>query len=88
MEKEKDEAKEETQIAQLATVVVGDARARAEDDLGRVRDTLVVVEEPKCKAEAKTAHLEVERTFLLLELGAAKDEVSSLQSQAGKTKRV
>ena len=47
---------------------------------------MAVVEEAKRKAEAKTAHLEVEWTSLLLKLGAAKDEVSSLQSQAGKDK--
>ena len=44
------------------------------------------MEETKCKAEAETAHLEVEQTSLLLELGVEKDEVSSLQSQAGKDK--
>ena len=32
--------------------------------------------------------MEVERTSLLLELGATKDEVSSLYSQAGKVKEV
>ena len=35
-------------------------------------------------AETETTHLEVEQTSLLLELGAAKDEVSSLHSQASK----
>ena len=44
------------------------------------------MEEAKRKAEAKTSHLEVERTSLLLEVGEAKDEVSSLHSQAGKDK--
>ena len=55
-----------------------------EDDLARVQEALVVVEEAKRKAKAETSRLEVERTSLLLELGAAKDEVSSLHSQAGK----
>ena len=36
--------------------------------------------------EAETALLEVEITSLLLELGATKDEVSSLHSQAGRDK--
>ena len=44
------------------------------------------MEEAKRKAEVEAARLEVERTFLLLEIGAAKDEVSSLLSQAGKDK--
>ena len=35
-------------------------------------------------AETETTHLEVEQTSLLLELGAAKDEVSSLHSQESK----
>ena len=36
--------------------------------------------------EVETALLEVKRTSLLLELGATKDEVSSLHSQAGRDK--
>ena len=44
------------------------------------------MEEARRKAKAKAARLEVERTSLLLEIGAAKDEVSSLHSQAGKDK--
>ena len=40
------------------------------------------------KVKIETSRLEVERTSLLLELGAAKDEVSSLHSQAGKDKEV
>ena len=39
-----------------------------------------------CKAKAEVASLEVERTLLLLQVGATKDEVSSFQSQAGKEK--
>ena len=70
----------------MAVVVAGDAMARAEDDLTRVQEALAVTEEARCKAEAKTSRLEVERTSLLLELGAAKDEVPSLYSQAGKDK--
>ena len=58
----------------LAIVVVGDAKAQAE--------------EAKCKVEAETACLEVERTSLLLEIGVANDEFFSLQSQAGKDKGV
>ena len=38
------------------------------------------------RAEAKVASLEVEQTSLLLEVGATKDEVSSLESQVGKDK--
>ena len=37
-------------------------------------------------AEAKTAYLEVEQTSLLLEIRAAKDEVSSFYFQARKDK--
>ena len=49
-----------------------------EDDLARVQSALVIMEEVKCKVEAEAARLEVERTSLLLEIGATKDEVSSL----------
>ena len=44
------------------------------------------MEEGRCKAEAETVLLEVERTSLLLELRTTKDEVSSLHSQAGRDK--
>ena len=63
-------------------------KAWAEDELARVQDALVVVEEArhKAEAEAEVACLEVEWTSLMLEVGVTKDEVSSLQSQAGKDK--
>ena len=57
-----------------------------EVDLTKAQDALAVVEEARCKAEAEATRLEVERTSLLLEIRAAKDEVSSLHSQAGKDK--
>ena len=41
-------------------------KARAEGDLARVQDALVVAEEAKRKAKVKTARLEVERASLLL----------------------
>ena len=48
-----------------------------------------VVEEARRKAEveAEATRLEVELMSLLLEIGAAKDEVSSIHSQAGKDKK-
>ena len=55
-------------------------KARAEDNLARVQDALVVAEEARRKVEAEAACIEVERTSLLLEIRAAKDEVSSLHS--------
>ena len=47
---------------------------------------MAVAKEAKHKAEVKTSCLEVKWTSILLELGAAKDEVSSLHSRAGKDK--
>ena len=85
-ENERDEAKEEAQVARLAAVTTGDAKARVEDDLARVREALVVAEKARRKAWAEASHLKVERTSLLLELGAAKDDISSFHSQAGKDK--
>ena len=58
--------------------MAGDAKGRAKDDLARVQDALVVAKEARRKADAKVASLEVERTSLLLEVGATKEEVSSL----------
>ena len=45
-----------------------------------------IVEEDRRKAEAEVARLEVERTSLLLEIWAGKDEISFLHSQVGKDK--
>ena len=70
----------------MVVVAVGDAKARADNDLARVQEALAVAEEARRKAEVETSRLEVERTSLLLELRAAKDEVSSLKSKAGKDK--
>ena len=87
VEKERDEAKKEAKVARLAAIAAGDAKARAEDDLARVQEALMVTDEARRKAEAETVRLEVERTSLLLELGVAKDEVFSLHSQASKDKK-
>ena len=73
-------------MAHLAASAVGDTTARAMEDLTRVQEALEAAEEGKHMAEARTARLEVEWTSLLLELGATKDEESSLHSQAGKDK--
>ena len=86
MEKERDEAKEEAQVTQLVVVAADDAKARAEDDLARVQEAPAVKEEARRKVEAETSRLEVERTSLLLELEAAKNEVSSIHSHVGKDK--
>ena len=89
----RDKAKEEAQVSQLATFAGGDEKAKAEGDLARVQDDLAAMEkaraianEARCKAEAEVARLEVERKSFLLEIRAAKDEVFSLHSQAGKDK--
>ena len=79
-EKGRDEAKQEAKVARLATEVAVEAKARAEDDLTRVRDALAVAEEDGSKLEAEVARLTVERTSLLLELKASKDEVSAFHS--------
>ena len=62
----------------MVAVAVGDAKVRAKEELARVRVSLAGL------AEVEATRLEVERTSLMLDIGAAKDEVSSLQSQAGK----
>ena len=87
MEKERDEAKGEAQVAWPTAVAVGDAREKLEGDLARVKDALAaakearaVAEEVRRKVESEVARIEVNRTSLLIELGMAKDEVSSLQS--------
>ena len=81
-----DEAKHEAKVARLIAVAVGDAKARAEDDLTRAQDALAAEEEDERRLEVEVARLAVERASLLLELEASKDELSSLHSQAGKDK--
>ena len=73
-------------MARLAAVAVGEAKAREKDDLTRVQDALAAMDEDGCGLEAEVTHLTVERTSLLLELEASRDEVSSFHSQAGKDK--
>ena len=70
---ERDKAEEEAQVARLDIVATGDAKTW--------------MEEARRKAKAETTRLEVKQTSLLLDIGAAKDEVCSLQSQAGKDKK-
>ena len=86
-EKERDEAKEEALVSRLTTVAAGNAKAKVEGDLARVKDVQAVAEEAKTvveearhKADAEAACLEVDQTSFMLELGTAKDEVSFLQS--------
>ena len=86
MEKKREEAKAEAQVARQAVFMVGDAKAWAENELARVRDALAAAEEVRSMAEVEAASLEVERTSLMLDIGAVKDKVSSFQSQAGKDK--
>ena len=85
-EKKRHEAKDEAQVTRVVAIVAGDAKARAEDDLSRVQEALVVAKEVRRKAKAETVRLEVERTSPLLGLGEPNDEVSSLYSQMGKDK--
>ena len=70
----------------MVSVAVGDAKARVEDDLARVQEALAIAEEARRKVEAETSHLKIKRMSLLLELGVAKNEVSSIHSQVGKDK--
>ena len=64
MEKERDEAKQEAKVACLMVVAAGNAKVRAEDDLNRVQDALVVAEEDGCRLKAEVACLAVEQTSL------------------------
>ena len=70
----------------MATVTVGDAKARAEGDRVRVQDALADAEEANRKLEVEIGCLEVERTSLLLEIRATRDEMPYLHSQAGRDK--
>ena len=54
--------------------------------MAKVQDALAVGEEARRKAWAQAARLKVEQTSLLVEIEAAKDEVSSLYSHVGKDK--
>ena len=52
----------------LAAIAAGEAKARAEDNLTKARDTLAATEEDERRLEVEVACLAVERTSLLLEL--------------------
>ena len=93
MEKKRDEAKEEAQVARLVAVAARNTKAKMEGDLARAKDALgateearVVAKEFRSKAESEVARLEVDLASLLIDLGMAKDEVYSLQPQSDKDK--
>ena len=83
VEKEKDKTKQEAKVARL---VASEGKARAKDELIRVRDALVVTDVDRRGLEVEVSCLSVEQTSLLLELEASRDEVSTLHSQVGKDK--
>ena len=72
-EEEQDRAKEEAQVARLATVAAGDAKEHAEEARG--------------KAVVETALLEVERTSLMLEIRATKDESTPFSPRPTRIRR-
>ena len=55
-------------MAHLAAMAAGEAKARVEDELARMRDALAATEEDGRGLEAEVALLTVEWTSLLLEL--------------------
>ena len=55
-------------MARLDAMATGEAKARVEDDLTRMRDALAATEEDERGLEAKVVRLTVERTSLFLEL--------------------
>ena len=59
VEQERDEAKAEVQVAQLAAIEAGDMKARAEEELTRVRDALAAVEEARRKAKVEASRMVV-----------------------------
>ena len=73
-------------MARLATMIAGEAKVRAGDELTRARDAVEVVEEDGRGLEAEVVLLSVERMSLLQELEESRDEVSALHSQAGMDK--
>ena len=64
----------------MVVVAESDAKARAEEELARVRVAIEAVEEVRRMVKVEVARPEVERTSLMLDIAAAKDEVSSFQS--------
>ena len=94
MEKERDEAKQESRPTQLVATTVGDAKARVEVNLTKALNSLAAVEEGGGRSKAKVAyleaefaHIEAEQASLLLELEASKREVPSLLAQASKDRK-
>ena len=92
-EKERDEAKQEAQAAQMIVTAAGDAKVRVEVDLTKALTSLEAVEEGGrrledeiTRLEVEFAPVEVEWESLLLELEASKCEVSSLHARASKVR--
>ena len=74
-------------MAHLDADVAGNARAKVESELARVKNTLVGIEEARWKAEDEASHLVNERVSLILELRTCKDEVSAILAEALKEKK-
>ena len=53
--KERNEAKEEAQVARLSAIAAGDAKAKAEDDLNRVQGALAAMEEARASSRGGQA---------------------------------
>ena len=74
-------------MARLVVTAAGDAKAIVEDDLTRVLDALAAAEEDGRRSEDVIACLAVERTSLLLELEASKDEVPPFIPRRARTRK-
>ena len=86
-EAERDVAHHDASMARMDAEAVGNAWAKAESELARVQNALVVVEEAKRKADDKISRQADKRVSLLLELRTCKDEVFGIRVEALKEKR-
>ena len=69
-------------MALMDADAAGNARARVESKLARVKNALATTEEARQKADDEVSRLTDERVSLLLQLGTCKDEISNIRAEA------
>ena len=80
-EGERDAARHEASTSRLAAEAAGDAKARVDDELARVRISLISEEERGREAKAEIARLKVEYASLQSSLGEHQREAAVRRSQ-------
>ena len=79
---ERDASRHDALMAHMDANAAGNARARVESELARVKNALAATNEARWKADDEVSRLTEKRVSLLLELRTCKDEISNIWEEA------